>query len=55
MTPDVALIGGVARNPGIVSALKWGLGLDRLLVPDEPEYGAAVGAAMLAVEEAEGS
>jgi benzoyl-CoA reductase subunit D len=55
MTPDVALIGGVARNPGIVSALKRGLGLDRLLVPDEPEYGAAVGAAMLAVEEAEGT
>ncbi len=50
---DVALVGGVGNNPGFISALKKELKVDTIYVPDEPEYGAAVGAAVLAAEAAE--
>ncbi|MEE8389429.1 MAG: acyl-CoA dehydratase activase [Anaerolineae bacterium] len=46
---DVALIGGVARNIGFVDALKRGLEMD-VIVPDEPDYVSAVGAALVASE-----
>ncbi|MFH0983601.1 MAG: acyl-CoA dehydratase activase [Planctomycetota bacterium] len=46
---DVALIGGVARNPGFVEALKRGLQMD-VLVPQDPEYVGALGAALAAAE-----
>jgi benzoyl-CoA reductase subunit D len=46
---DVALIGGMARNPGFVDALKRGLELD-LFVPEGPEYIGALGAALAAAE-----
>jgi benzoyl-CoA reductase subunit D len=45
--PQVALIGGVARNPGFVDALQRDLELD-LLVPEDPEFVSAFGAALLA-------
>jgi benzoyl-CoA reductase subunit D len=45
--PQVALIGGVARNPGFVDALRRDLELD-LLVPEDPEFVSAFGAALLA-------
>lgn len=47
---DVVLIGGVGRNPGFVAAMKRELKLETLFVPDEPEFGAAVGAALVAAD-----
>ena len=49
---DVVMIGGVGRNPGFLGAMKRELKLDTIHVPDEPEYGAAIGAAVVAAEEA---
>jgi benzoyl-CoA reductase subunit D len=45
--PDVTLIGGVAKNPGFLDSLKRDLEMD-VLVPEEPEYVGAFGAALLA-------
>ena len=47
---DVVIIGGVGNNPGFVSALKKELGIEKLLSPEEPEYGTAAGAALVAGE-----
>lgn len=44
---DVALIGGVAYNVGFVDSMKRGLGME-LLIPGEPEFVAALGAALIA-------
>ncbi|UCE44155.1 MAG: CoA activase, partial [Candidatus Bathyarchaeota archaeon] len=41
---DVILVGGVAKNVGFIESLKRALGVD-LLVPDEPEFVGAIGAA----------
>jgi len=46
---DVALIGGVARNPGFLPPLKKELNTE-ILVPEYPEYVGALGAALLASE-----
>jgi benzoyl-CoA reductase subunit D len=43
---DVALVGGVAKNVGFIDSLKRALGVD-LLVPEEPEFVGALGAALL--------
>ena len=43
---DVVMIGGVANNPGFVEALRRELGLERIFIPGDPEYGCAVGAAI---------
>lgn len=51
VNPDVALIGGVAKNPGFVEAIKRELKLEALYIPEDPEFGAAVGAAVVAAEE----
>jgi benzoyl-CoA reductase subunit D len=48
VNPDVVMLGGVAYNPGFVAALKRELALDDVWTPDFPEYGAAVGAAVVA-------
>jgi benzoyl-CoA reductase subunit D len=48
---DIAMLGGVGCNPGFLSALRRELKIENILVPDEPEYGAAVGAARVAAEE----
>jgi benzoyl-CoA reductase subunit D len=49
---DVVMLGGVGRNPAFVEAMKRELKLEKIYVPDEPEYGQAVGAAVVAAEEA---
>ncbi len=48
---DLVMIGGVGYNPGFVEAMKRELRLDKIYVPEAPEYGAAVGAAVVAAEE----
>ncbi len=50
---DVALVGGVARNVGFVDSLKRDLEVD-LILPEDPEFSCALGAAMVAAERAEG-
>lgn len=47
---DFAVIGGMARNPGFVEAMKRGLEMD-VYVPEDPEYVGALGAALAAAEE----
>jgi predicted CoA-substrate-specific enzyme activase len=47
--PDVVLTGGVAKNIGMVKAMKENLGCE-LLVPEEPLLTGAIGAAILAKE-----
>lgn len=47
---DVVLMGGVGYNMGFVEAMKRDLNLDNIYVPDIPEFGAAVGAALIAAE-----
>jgi benzoyl-CoA reductase subunit D len=47
---DVAVIGGVALNPGFIEAVKRGLEMD-VHVPDDPEYVGALGAALIAAEQ----
>jgi len=42
---DVVLVGGVAKNVGFVSSLQRTLGV-KLLVPEEPEFVGALGAAL---------
>ncbi len=46
---EVALVGGVALNPGFVAAMKRALEMD-VHVPAEPEYVGAFGAALAAAE-----
>ena len=48
---DVAMIGGVGRNPGFINSMQRELRVENLHIPDEPEFGAAVGAAVVAKEE----
>lgn len=45
---DLAVIGGVALNPGFVASMKRGLESE-VFVPDDPEYVGALGAALAAV------
>jgi benzoyl-CoA reductase subunit D len=47
---DVVMLGGVSRNPGFVEAVKRQLGIPKLFIPEEPEFGMAVGAAVVAAE-----
>jgi len=49
---DVAMIGGVGYNPGFAAAILRELKVEKVYIPDEPEYAAAVGAAVVAAEEA---
>jgi benzoyl-CoA reductase subunit D len=49
---DIVMVGGVGYNPGFISAMKRELKVDTIYIPEEPEYSAAVGAAVVAVEEA---
>jgi benzoyl-CoA reductase subunit D len=48
---DIAMMGGVGLNPGFVHALTKELGIAKVLVPDDPALGAALGAALAAGEE----
>jgi predicted CoA-substrate-specific enzyme activase len=49
--PDCALVGGGAKDVGLVKSIEEGLGCS-LLVPEEPQIVAALGAALLAEEKA---
>lgn len=46
---DVAVAGGVARNKGVVKAMEEAIGCE-ILVPENPEIVAALGAALVAKE-----
>ena len=48
----VVMMGGVAYNPGFLAAMKKELQLEAIHIGDFPEYGMAVGAAVVAAEEA---
>lgn len=50
VNPDIVMVGGVARNPGFVEALKRELGVDQIFIPEDPEFGAATGAAVVAAK-----
>lgn len=45
---DVALIGGVAKNPGFVASLQHHLEVDKLLIYEDTEFVGALGAALAA-------
>lgn len=47
--PDVIVVGGLAKNPGYIEALKQGLKSD-VIVPEYPEFVGALGAALAATE-----
>jgi len=47
--PDVVFTGGVAKNSGVVSAVRENLGCE-VLVPEEPLLSGAIGAAILGKE-----
>jgi len=49
INPDVVLIGGVAKDVGFVASLKRKLGTD-LLIPKDPEFAGALGAALNAAK-----
>ncbi len=50
---EVVLVGGIGRDRGFIKALAGELGLE-LLVPQDPEYAGALGAALIAAERANG-
>jgi benzoyl-CoA reductase subunit D len=47
---DVVLLGGLGRNPGFTASMTRQLKVSRLHIPSDPEFGAAVGAAVAAAE-----
>lgn len=49
---DIAMLGGVGYNPGFMAAMLRELKIEKIHIPEEPEFGAAVGAAVVAAEEA---
>jgi benzoyl-CoA reductase subunit D len=51
VNPDIVMVGGVAYNPGFVEALKRELQVDRISIPEDPEFAAAVGAAVIAAKD----
>jgi len=51
VNPDVVLLGGVAKDVGFVTSLKRRLGIE-LLIPEEPIYAGAIGAALVAAKKA---
>jgi benzoyl-CoA reductase subunit D len=47
---EIVIMGGMAYNPAFLKALKTQLNIDDIKIPDDPEYGAAIGAAVAASE-----
>jgi benzoyl-CoA reductase subunit D len=45
---DVVVIGGLAHNPGFMSSITKQLKVNQVFTPPDPEFGAAVGAAVAA-------
>lgn len=50
---DLVFTGGVARNPGVVEAVRAETGRPNLLVPPDPQITGALGAALLAAADLE--
>jgi benzoyl-CoA reductase subunit D len=50
---DVVMMGGIALNTAVVEAVKRQLNIDVVLIPDGPEFGAALGAAIVAAGDTE--
>jgi len=48
---DIAMIGGVGLNPGFVESMRRELNVERIFVPEDPAFSAAVGAALVTMEE----
>ena len=48
---DIAMIGGVGLNPGFVESMRRELNVDKIYIPEDPAFSAAVGAALVAMEE----
>jgi benzoyl-CoA reductase subunit D len=51
ITPDIVLVGGAAKDSGFIASLKRRLGMD-ILIPEEPLYAGAAGAALIAAKRA---
>ncbi len=51
--PDLALVGGLASNPGFLDALVRAAGCD-VIVPEHPDHAGALGAALSAADRAAG-
>jgi benzoyl-CoA reductase subunit D len=51
INPDLVLVGGVAKDVGFVDSLKRRLGIN-ILIPKDPIYAGAVGAALVAAKRA---
>jgi benzoyl-CoA reductase subunit D len=51
ITPDIVLVGGAAKDIGFVASLKRRLGTE-ILIPEEPLFAGAVGAALIAAKRA---
>jgi predicted CoA-substrate-specific enzyme activase len=49
MERDIVVIGGVAKNIGLMDSLKRDIGMD-VIVPDEPGFVGALGAALIAAK-----
>lgn len=49
---EVVMLGGVGHNPGFVESMRRELKVEKICVPEEPGFGAAVGAAIVAAEQA---
>jgi len=47
---DVVLIGGLGHNPGFMDSMSKQLKVNTIYVPEDPEFGTAVGAAVSAAE-----
>jgi benzoyl-CoA reductase subunit D len=47
---DVALIGGVGHSEGFMDSMAKQLKVNKIYVPEDPEFGSAVGAAVSAAE-----
>ncbi|NMM05644.1 MAG: CoA activase [Polaromonas sp.] len=47
---EVVLIGGMVHNAGFVQSLKKAMGVDKISLPDMPEYISALGCALIAAE-----
>jgi benzoyl-CoA reductase subunit D len=47
---DVALIGGLGHNKGFMDSMARQLKVNTIYVPEDPEFGCAVGAAVSAAE-----
>ncbi|MGO9568619.1 MAG: acyl-CoA dehydratase activase [Desulfomonilaceae bacterium] len=51
VNPDIVMLGGVAYNPGFVTALQRELAVKKIDIPEAPEFGAAVGAAAVVAKD----